>query len=1207
MKIKWAQIFKTKAKAAKFAAGMLFGALFIFILTANAQAQDLKRLGAVCDADGVPNLTNDANCPEGKSCETKPGCLDPAPLKPVNRLSSTAGPRVNPVSGKQQDAHGGLDYAAAMGAAIYAAGDGKVVQKGGNDAGYGNRITIEHKDGMFTLYGHMNCYARKKGHVITPGDSVKKGEVIGFVGNTGGSTGPHLHFEVKNALYKGKQDPLDPKMQGIMCKIPDKYAEYAVPSEGIDGNSGESSCAPATGCAKMYPADSISDVHHKYESGGKAGAFNNCVAGDVGGCSYGSSQLACGEPDAGGNSPGGTMKTYLEYVQKSKPDVWKKISQGKPLSAVVKSACQPGNDPAGHQAFVNNWKGLNDDKAFAESQEEFIKATHYDAAASIVKKQFGVDFSTRSPEAQMALYSASVALGPGGASSRWLFRDLKEKYGDKINDLTDEQLIAEMYKMRDNYYGSSSPAIRESVQKRNANEGAEVLESLKIREAWEAEQKKPKDQQKTYEQIVEEITGKKACAEGQSGSFNCSASGAAGSSNNPINGDKNCAPSQYASALGDCIFCPLFQVIFNTASKIAKLSFNKLSMPVMSLVLVAFALWMAFTILKYISSMETKDAPTLLKTIMSKGFVVLIAVVFLKEDSSTFFQMALEPIFNTGFKLAQLVVGDGVCQSTYAVMQDGGLPASMGTSILCTIEAIQHRLQDTMALGAASMCVGLFIKSTLFIFPSLPYLITGVLIWCGAGIMMLIFPFLMLDSIFQLTVASALVPAAIGAYSFKTTQGYARHVWDAFINAMFNFIFLSIIIMILTTAIDVAVKESIYDTISKEEMDEKYIEVIVGNLAWGGVAVIKIVFVLLLGWATLDEASGFAGQFSGGMSSGKIGGQIGGLAANGAKAMGAKAWKGAKTVGSAVGENVKESVKDWNRDRKMSNIMNNKDGVDIKDENGKVIGRQANTKSRFRGRNKTETITFGENGTKMLTISKDYGNGKIKTTQSDGYLKQETVTKDGKVVGGKLSIETAGLKAMRNSDGTMNMPALDNALRNSAFDENLVKAAAMQQYAQQSYPEMKARFQGPIDEKNISISTDADGREVLQVMEKNENGSYQAMRMTIGDNSRAVVELERTTKEGKKTNHATDGMFNRIQAAEIDMKTGEESKVRTNYYTTDYYAKRAPYPVNAQGEMASIYLKNGGSAFGIDEQKQMCKDFAEDRIKGRTRKAPGMK
>lgn len=1206
MKINLTQIFNIKSKAANFAAGFALCLLFTFVLVNNVAAQDRKRLGAVCDADGVPNLTNDANCPEGKSCQTKPGCLDPAPLKPVGRLSSTAGPRINPVSGKKQDAHGGLDYAAALGAAIYAAGDGKVVQKGGNDEGYGNRITIEHPGGMFTLYGHMNCYARKKGHVITPGDTVKKGEVIGFVGTTGASTGPHLHFEVKNSLYKGKQDPLDPKMQGIMCKIPDKYAEYAVPSEGISGDEG-GSCAPASGCAKMYPSDNISELHHKYESGGKAGAFNNCVVGDIGGCSYGSSQLACGKPNAKGDSPGGTMKTYLEYVQKNKPDVWKKISQGKSLSAVVSGACHPGSDPAGHQAFVNNWKSLNNDKGFADSQEAFIKATHYDSAASTVKKQFGVDFSKRSPEAQMALYSASVALGPGGASNKWLFRDLKAKYGDKINDLTDEQLIAEMYKLRDNYYGSSSAAIRASVQKRNANEGAEVLESLKIRQAWEAEQKKPKGQQKTYEQIVEEVTGKKACAAGQSGSFNCSASGASGSSNNPINGDKNCAPSQYSSAMGDCMFCPLFQVIFNTASKIAKLSFNKLSMPIMSLVLVAFALWLSFTILQYISSMQTKDAPTLLKTIMSKGFVVLIAVIFLKEDSSTFFQMAMEPIFNTGFKLAQLVVGDGVCKSTYAVMEDGGLPASMGTSILCTIEAIQHKLQDSMALGAASMCVGFFIKADLFIFPSLPYVITGILIWCGAGIVMLIFPFLMLDSIFQLTVASALVPAAIGAYPFKATKGYATHVWDAFINAMFNFVFLSIIIMILTTAIDVAVQESIYDSISKEEMDEKYIDVIVGNLAWGGVAVIKIVFVLLLGWAILDEAAAFANQFSGGMSSGKIGSQIGGLAANGAKALGTKAWGGAKTVGSAVGENVKESVKDWNRDRKMSNLMNDKSGVDVKDESGKVIGREVKNKSWFRGRDKTNVITYGENGTRMLSVTKDYGNGKVKTTQSDGYLKQETLTQNGKIIGGSLSIETAGLKAIRNNDGTMNTPALDDALRNSAFSENMIKAAAMQQYAQQSFPEMKAKFQGPIDEKNISISTDADGREVLQIKETNDNGSSQAMRMTMGDNSRAVVELERTTKEGKQTSHATDGMFNRIRTAQVNMKTGEESAVRTNYYASDYYAQRAPYPVNAEGEFARAYTKNGGSAFGLEDQKQMMNDFREDRIKERTRKAPGMK
>ncbi|MDO8261342.1 MAG: M23 family metallopeptidase [Candidatus Magasanikbacteria bacterium] len=96
--------------------------------------------------------------------------------------------------------HRAVDYAAAMGTPIRAVGDGKVTSAGWSRVGYGNLISIRHNGTYSTNYAHLSKFAVKSGQ------SVKQGEVIGYVGSTGYSTGPHLHYEmVKNGT---KIDPL---------------------------------------------------------------------------------------------------------------------------------------------------------------------------------------------------------------------------------------------------------------------------------------------------------------------------------------------------------------------------------------------------------------------------------------------------------------------------------------------------------------------------------------------------------------------------------------------------------------------------------------------------------------------------------------------------------------------------------------------------------------------------------------------------------------------------------------------------------------------------------------------------------------------------------------------------------------------------------------------------------------------------------------
>ncbi len=115
--------------------------------------------------------------------------IQPVSNKDLSRMASGFGYRIDPVY-KTTKMHAGLDFAAPQGTPIYATADGVVQTSGNTGNGYGNHVVINHGYNYETLYGHM---VRVKAR---SGQKVRRGEVIGWVGSTGKSTGPHLHYEV---------------------------------------------------------------------------------------------------------------------------------------------------------------------------------------------------------------------------------------------------------------------------------------------------------------------------------------------------------------------------------------------------------------------------------------------------------------------------------------------------------------------------------------------------------------------------------------------------------------------------------------------------------------------------------------------------------------------------------------------------------------------------------------------------------------------------------------------------------------------------------------------------------------------------------------------------------------------------------------------------------------------------------------------------
>tara|TARA_B110000967_G_scaffold194287_1_gene222668 strand:+ start:92 stop:1063 length:972 start_codon:yes stop_codon:yes gene_type:complete len=144
--------------------------------------------------------------------------IQPVANKNLKRMASGFGNRIHPVY-KTKKMHWGMDFSAPKGTEVYATGDGVVEKVKRSKRGYGNQVRINHTYGYKTFYAHLNKYIVKKGQ------NVKRGDLIGYVGSTGTSTAPHLHYEViKN---KRKVNPVNYYFNDLTAEEYDKMLELS--------------------------------------------------------------------------------------------------------------------------------------------------------------------------------------------------------------------------------------------------------------------------------------------------------------------------------------------------------------------------------------------------------------------------------------------------------------------------------------------------------------------------------------------------------------------------------------------------------------------------------------------------------------------------------------------------------------------------------------------------------------------------------------------------------------------------------------------------------------------------------------------------------------------------------------------------------------------------------------------------------------------
>ena len=644
-----------------------------------------------------------------------------------------------------------------------------------------------------------------------------------------------------------------------------------------------------------------------------------------------------------------------------------------------------------------------------------------------------------------------------------------------------------------------------------------------------------------------------------------------------------------------CTFCPMFAAVFNTVSTIGATAINSYSNSVARVVMIAFGIWLAIHILSFASSMETRDVKDLVQSVMIQGFLVMIAVLIIKGGVAGFFSTFLEPVYSTGHKMSQVMFEDCVSQKSGIVKCDAadqkavssdfglirrvenGLPVTMGNTIIQTMTMMENRILKVKALGSAFLCSSW--EEGLILF-KLRFFFIGIAMWLAGVVLIIAIPFLIIDSVFQLSVASALLPIAVGSFAFKSTRQYSKKVWETLLNSTFSFLFLSIVVLILLSALEYVTQSGIGNSIGLEvsEFNKMYIDTgseegiyaeLKEKFSWTFSGFLKLIFVFVLAWSVMNMGKEFAGEFASSISSTSIGSDIGVMAASSAKGMAVKAGKPlAKSIGSGASKAGRSIIKN-----SVSGVYGG----------ARWVGRKfkfLNAKTTVNGNTTTRTKKNGE------TLSVTENNGVTRTIQKNKNgeeqltLKNENITvertKKLKSVNGQLQyvyneevkFKGQSLKDAVRPNGEVDAAALNSLLGGATGEDReilqnaVVNGVIEERFGKAAYDSARADNIAPPE---IIKSSSGD----LVIKEQNAKGETIFKQMKLHPNGALETSITKIDAKGNVTQMTSDGIRNRLVKTKLqdgvdaknissldDLNSNtDKSQTKTAYGYTEYYRK----------------------------------------------------
>lgn len=380
-----------------------------------------------------------------------------------------------------------------------------------------------------------------------------------------------------------------------------------------------------------------------------------------------------------------------------------------------------------------------------------------------------------------------------------------------------------------------------------------------------------------------------------------------------------------------CIYCPLFKTIFNAAQSMSTKAYDKLAGPLANVMLIGFAIVIAFMVLKNVSSFTKQDAPKFVTELLVNMFKVLVAYYMLK-NANIVYGYIVGPVLKAGFEFgSSLLFAENkylaACDvsKTLQNVSNGVMPAYLYTNLDCFIRAVQAEVAVPQSVGSSLMCVARNagkesigpVRNVLWDFGMM---FQGFAIWVMGWIISLAFAFYLIDATIQLGIIGALMPFLIACWPFKATRNYTSKGWGIFMNTFFVYVFMGLVVSINVELLGEGLTGSKggFDAIMKA-LNGNNVQELKELLDIGFAGFLVLVACCLFAFKLTGQASDLAGTMAGGGGP-KIGANIGGLA-YGAATKGVQGTLktglgAAKAVSDKTGlTNVVNKGRDWAKDK----------------------------------------------------------------------------------------------------------------------------------------------------------------------------------------------------------------------------------------------------------------------------------------------------
>ena len=391
-----------------------------------------------------------------------------------------------------------------------------------------------------------------------------------------------------------------------------------------------------------------------------------------------------------------------------------------------------------------------------------------------------------------------------------------------------------------------------------------------------------------------------------------------------------------------CFFCPLFLTIFNAAQTMATNAFSKLATPIATVMMVGFAIYIAFLVLQHVSSMSAQTSAKFLNSLFAQSFKVLFTYLLLTNPNFVYDKF-IGPVLDAGTELGGALLFEegsgymewcsveenieaktqefisGIEGDPSAQLKEGLIPSYLYVKISCFIRSVQAEISTMQSIGSTLMCVSRnsAAEDNWGGIPDFSMMIQGFIIWAISLIMSLAFAFYLIDATVRIGILGALMPFFIACWPFKPTSGYTKKGWELFLNTFFVYAMMGLVVSV---NLQLIVQGLSTGTGGLDELESA----INGNniyklkdlLDIGFSGFLILIACCLFAFKLTGQANAIAEQFAGGAGE-NIGSNIGTLAysgatgaAKGAVGLGKKAMKATGTTAALrkFGDKAKDSA-----------------------------------------------------------------------------------------------------------------------------------------------------------------------------------------------------------------------------------------------------------------------------------------------------------